>query len=199
MVSVIASLIMIITTFVRQQDALLWGTLQGRGTHPWTHQIKDRFQGLNLLQLHVFTMLTHAFTNLLYISSKGQVKAPWSHQRAARSVSAPGSANETSQRTPSPENTSEKKLSGENGHLCARYDSSWICLHGSKLCDVIAVLLLCDHPHILVFIFLIATSSNLMNAWGHHASHDPTWNMILESAITSLLSSSVPSSCLFSS
>ena len=45
MVSVIASLIMIITTFVRQQDALLWGTLQGRGTHPWTHQIKDRFQG----------------------------------------------------------------------------------------------------------------------------------------------------------
>ena len=48
-------------------------------------------------------------------------------------------------------------------HLRPRYHSSWVCLHRSKLGDIVAVLLLRDHPHVLVLVFLIAAPSNLVN------------------------------------
>ena len=48
-------------------------------------------------------------------------------------------------------------------HLRPRYDSPWVCLHRSELGDIVAVLLLRDHPHVLVLVFLVAAPSNLVN------------------------------------
>ena len=84
-------------------------------------------------------------------------------------------------------------------HLRPRYDSPWVCLHRSELGDIVAVLLLRDHPHVLVLVFLVAAPSNLVNVIVQTLKMFGPLHTCEKLSSTSLLSSSVPSNCLFSS